>query len=121
MSTHAETSEQITSSFLSHYKVMLHNDTIHAVDEVIQALVASVPVSAEEAERITMTAHQEGRAVVIECRKEEAEYYKERLESYGLTITIEPAQSLAVLRALLCCHLPGMPCSYESMRMAWCS
>lgn len=91
MSTHTETVERITNSSLPHYKVILHNNTIHAVSDVIQALVASVPVSAEEAERITMTAHQEGRAVVIECRKEAAEYYKERLESYGLTVTIEPA------------------------------
>ena len=91
MSTHAETIEQITNSSLPYYKVILHNDTLHSVDEVIQALVASVPVGTQEAEQITMTAHHEGRAVVIECRKEEAEYYKERLESYTLTITIEPA------------------------------
>jgi ATP-dependent Clp protease adaptor protein ClpS len=91
MSIRAGTIEQITSSSLHSYKVILHNDTIHSVDDVIKALVASVPVSPEEAERITMTAHQEGRAVVIECRKETAEYYKERLESYRLTITIEPA------------------------------
>jgi ATP-dependent Clp protease adaptor protein ClpS len=38
-----------------------------------------------------LEAHEHGRAVVIECPKEAAEHYRARLESFGLTATIEPA------------------------------
>jgi len=86
-----ETVEQVTIQPLPLYKVILHNDMIHFVREVVDALLKSVPVTAQEAEQITLTAHNEGRAVVIECNKEAAEYYQERLGSYGLTVTIEPA------------------------------
>jgi ATP-dependent Clp protease adaptor protein ClpS len=72
------------------YKVLLHNDDIHLFQEVIEALVRSVPVSTQEADAITWKAHIEGCAVVIVCNEEEAEYYKEHLETYWLTITIEP-------------------------------
>ena len=37
-----------------------------------------------------LTAHVHGKAVVIVCPKEVAEYYQERLLSYNLTATIEP-------------------------------
>ena len=86
-----ETVEQITIQPLPLYRVILHNDMIHFVHEVIEALVKSVPLTTQEAEQITLTAHKEGRAVVIECNKEAAEYYQERLGTYGLMVTIEPA------------------------------
>ena len=41
-------------------------------------------------EHIMLTAHLTGSAIVIVCPKEAAEYYQERLLSYGLTATIEP-------------------------------
>ena len=44
----------------------------------------------EVAEHIMLTAHLTGSAIVIVCPKEAAEYYQERLLSYGLTATIEP-------------------------------
>jgi ATP-dependent Clp protease adapter protein ClpS len=72
------------------YKVVLHNDDFHFIHEVVEALVRSVPVSTQEARVITLTAHFEGYAVVITCNKEEAEYYKERLGAYRLTVSIEP-------------------------------
>ena len=36
------------------------------------------------------TAHYHGEAAVISCPKEAAEHYRDRLESFGLTATIEP-------------------------------
>ena len=41
--------------------------------------------------RIMLEAHNSGRAVVIVCPLEPAELYRDRLESYKLTATIEPA------------------------------
>jgi ATP-dependent Clp protease adaptor protein ClpS len=58
---------------------------------VIFALMHAVnSLTVQEAERIMLTAHLTGRAVVTVCPKEVAEYYQERLLSYNLTATIEP-------------------------------
>ncbi len=73
------------------YKVILHNDDHNSMDLVILALVKSVPsLSEEEAIEIMFTAHTEGSAVVITCPQETAEFYQERITSFGLTCTIEP-------------------------------
>lgn len=76
---------------LPRYRVMLHNDDIHAMDEVVIALVRSVPtLSIEAATAIMFEAHNTGCAQVIICPREPAEYYRERLERFALTSTIEP-------------------------------
>ena len=79
------------TKLLPPYKVLIHNDDYNNMDYVVFALLHSVNVlSVREAERIMLTAHLTGRAVVIVCPKEVAEYYQERLLSYSLTATIEP-------------------------------
>jgi ATP-dependent Clp protease adaptor protein ClpS len=73
------------------YKVIVHNDDYNEMNYVIFALLHSVnTLTVEEAERIMMTAHLTGQAIVIVCPREVAEYYQERLLSYRLTATIEP-------------------------------
>ncbi len=75
------------------YQVILHNDDHHGMDEVIVALCRSVPgVSQNKAILIMLEAHLTGRATVVVCTKEQAEYYAERLGTFGLTVTIEPAE-----------------------------
>lgn len=74
------------------YAVILHNDDVHAMVEVIQALRRSIPgLSAMKATRIMLEAHNSGQAVVIVCPLEQAEYYQQRLQTYSLTVTIRPA------------------------------
>lgn len=73
------------------YKVILHNDDHNSMDLVIHALIKSVPsLNEEEAIEIMYTAHSEGTAVVITCPQETAEFYQERILSFGITCTIEP-------------------------------
>ena len=73
------------------YKVIVHNDDYNEMTYVVFALLHSVnTLTVQEAERIMLTAHLTGKAVVIVCPKEAAEYYQERLLSYNLTATIEP-------------------------------
>jgi ATP-dependent Clp protease adaptor protein ClpS len=77
---------------LPRYRVLLHNDDVHAMDEVVLALLRVVPaLSPQGAIRVMLEAHTHGRAEVIVCPKEQAEHYRERLEGFGLTSTIEPA------------------------------
>lgn len=73
------------------YKVLIHDDDYNEMNYVVFALLHAVnTLTVQEAERIMLTAHLTGKAVVVVCPKETAEYYRERLESYNLTATIEP-------------------------------
>jgi len=79
------------TKLLPPYKVIVHNDDYNEMNYVIFALVHAVnTLTMQEAERIMLTAHLTGQAVVTVCPKEVAEYYQERLLSYHLTATIEP-------------------------------
>lgn len=74
------------------YRVVLHNDEIHSMDEVVLALRKAVPgLGTRQAVRIMLEAHLTGRGTVIVCPREQAEYYAERLRTFGLTVTIEAA------------------------------
>jgi len=73
------------------YKVILFDDDYNEMNYVVAALLHTVnDLSRQEAERIMLTAHLTGSAIVVVCPKEIAEYYQERLLNYGLTATIEP-------------------------------
>jgi len=75
------------------YRVILHNDDHHSMDEVVLALIKSVPgLNERKAVLIMLQAHLHGRATVIVCAREQAEYYAERINTYGITATIERAE-----------------------------
>ncbi len=79
------------TQLLPPYKVILFDDDYNEMNYVIFALIHAVTqLTAQEAERIMLAAHLTGSAVVVICPKETAEYYQERILSYGLTATIEP-------------------------------
>ena len=83
----AETKQRIAPP----YRVVLHNDDENSMDHVVRSLTRSVPgLTTERAEEIMLEAHNHSQATVIVCHKELAELYRERLESCGLTATIEP-------------------------------
>lgn len=77
---------------LPRYRVLLHNDDYNTMDHVVLALVRTVnDLGPDRAIQIMLEAHLHGIAEVITCLKEVAEHYRDGLESYGLTSTIEPA------------------------------
>ncbi len=74
------------------YVVILHNDDHNSMEYVVDALVKSVPsLSTEEAISIMVEAHTSGKAIVIACPLEQAEYYRDRIRSFSLGVTIEKA------------------------------
>ena len=74
---------------LPRYAVILYNDDYHSMDYVVDALVKSVPdLTVESAVGIMFEAHNTGSAVVIVCVLEQAELYKERIQGYGLGVSI---------------------------------
>ncbi|HKI45590.1 MAG TPA: ATP-dependent Clp protease adaptor ClpS [Balneolales bacterium] len=59
------------------WRLILYNDDIHTFEEVIHQLQKALSCSIEEAEKITVTVHTEGKAVVYkgpfeECFKRNA-------------------------------------------------
>ncbi len=73
------------------YRVVLFDDDYNEMNYVVFVLLHSINnLSQAEAERIMLTAHLTGCAIVAICPKEIAEFYQERLLGYGLTATIEP-------------------------------
>ena len=74
------------------WSVILHNDDHNDMLHVVQSLVKSVPdLGTVRATKIMLEAHNRGKAVVITCPLELAELYRDRIESFGLTATIEKA------------------------------
>lgn len=80
------------SEILPPYRVILHNDDVNTMDHVVRSIVRSVPkIGLVKAAAIMLEAHHNGKAVVTTCPKELAELYRDRLQSFSLTATIEPA------------------------------
>ena len=72
------------------YKVVLHSDTDEITYIMFALYYAVNALTLHEAEQITLRAVLTGQAVVMVCPKEQAEYYRECLIHYHLTVTIEP-------------------------------
>jgi ATP-dependent Clp protease adaptor protein ClpS len=89
---HLELDEDLLQKLLPPYNVILHNDDVHTFDEVARALNKVVGVSLKRGYELADIVHNNGNAIVATCRKEQAELYRERLEGYKLTVTIEPAE-----------------------------
>jgi ATP-dependent Clp protease adaptor protein ClpS len=74
------------------YAVVLHNDDVNDMVHVVRALMRSIPaLTLQKATKIMLEAHKEGKARVIVCPLEQAELYRDRLQSCSLTATIEKA------------------------------
>ncbi len=81
------------AEILPPYKVILHNDDHNEMFYVVGALLKSVPgLSRRRAMQIMLQAHFTGKAVVTTCPLELAELYRDRLQGFGLTATIEKAR-----------------------------
>ena len=84
--------ERTGSGALNPHQVVLYNDDHNTMDHVVRSLVRSVPgMGTARAMKVMLEAHNTGRAIVIVCPLELAELVRDRLESCGLTATIERA------------------------------
>ena len=71
------------------WKVVLWNDPVNLVEYVVYVLRALFGHSREKATELTMKVHTEGRAVVADGPREQAEIDCLRLHSHGLWATLE--------------------------------
>jgi ATP-dependent Clp protease adaptor protein ClpS len=80
------------NQLLPPYAVILHNDDVNDMVHVVRSIMQCVPgISPQRAVKIMLEAHNNGQAVVTVCPLELAELYRDRLQSKGLTATIEKA------------------------------
>jgi ATP-dependent Clp protease adaptor protein ClpS len=90
--TPPEEGTQRKERILPPWSVVLHNDDHNDMFHVVRSLIKSVPnLGATRATQIMLEAHNHGKAIVTTCPLELAELYRDRLESYGLTASIEKA------------------------------
>jgi ATP-dependent Clp protease adaptor protein ClpS len=73
------------------FNVLLHNDDEHDMEFVVRSLVRCASLQPHRAVQAMLEAHEKGVALVATCHRELAELIQERLQSDGLTATIEPA------------------------------
>ncbi|MBD2104725.1 ATP-dependent Clp protease adapter ClpS [Leptolyngbya sp. FACHB-261] len=93
MSTETIEQRSTARKLAPRYRVLLHNDDYNSMEYVVQVLMKTVPgMSQPQAIDIMMEAHNAGKALVITCVQEHAEFYCESLKSSGLSSTIEPAE-----------------------------
>lgn len=71
------------------FKVLLHNDDVHDMMFVVEAIVDLTPLRAEAAAKVMLEAHQTGLGLLLVTHKERAELYAEQFRSKGLVVTIE--------------------------------
>lgn len=84
--------ERTLLEHIRHYAVVLHNDETHSMDFVVESLLKSVPgLTQPEAIDIMLETHEKGRGVVIVCPLEQAEHYRDRIQSFNLGCSIEEA------------------------------
>ena len=87
---HTNVERQVRQQILPPWAVILHNDDFNNMSYVVTCLVNTVrDLSPERATEIMQEAHAHGRAHVVTCPLEIAEFYRDRLESLILTATIE--------------------------------
>lgn len=86
----APSSTQPSPRALRSWVLLLHNDDINTFDHVIGALQSLLRMEHPLAFEAAVEAHQEGAAVVMSGAREHLEFHGERLQSAGLTVTIEP-------------------------------
>ncbi len=73
------------------YKVLLHNDDKNTMEHVVESLMRVFGFEREKCERIMLEAHTGGVALCTVEPLEQAELHRDRLASFSLTATVEPA------------------------------
>ena len=82
--------ERSLTEHVPRFAVILHNDDVNSMEHVIDALLKSVPtLSEQDAIKVMMDAHTDGKAVVTVCPLETAEFYRDRLQSFSIGASIE--------------------------------
>lgn len=82
----------LTHAAFAGHTLWLHRDGVHSTAYAAQALVSVIDrLDEARAATIATEAFTQGQAAVVTCPKEQAEWYQDRLMSFGLTVTLRAA------------------------------
>ena len=74
------------------WRVLIHNDPVNLMSYVAKVIRKIFGYSNQEAERLMLEVHEQGRSVVWTGARERAEHYVKELHSHQLLATMEKAE-----------------------------
>ena len=75
---------------LPHFKLILHNDDVNAMDDVVGAIVRIAQLSVQRAVQRMLEAHLTGKSLLLVTHKERGELYVQQFASCKITTSLEP-------------------------------
>jgi len=80
---------KIEEAFEKNWSVIVWNDPINLMTYVVFVFMKVLAFTKEKATKHMLEVHQLGKSVVAVETREKAELYYQRIQSHGLTVTIE--------------------------------
>ena len=81
--------EEILAGIKVNHRLILWNDDINTFEHVIYCLVKYLDYNPNQAEKIALTIHNDGKCAVLEGSFTELEVYRKILQQEGLSVTID--------------------------------
>jgi ATP-dependent Clp protease adaptor protein ClpS len=91
--TSRDTAEKLKSAFEKNWNVIVWNDPINLMSYVVFVFMRVLGFTREKATKHMLQVHREGKSLVATETREKAELYHQQMQSFGLTVTIERAES----------------------------
>lgn len=83
------TLEEILTSLKTVHRLILWNDDVNTFDHVIFCMMKYLDYSENQAEKIALKVHNEGKCAVLEGSFTEMEVYRKILQQEGLTVSVD--------------------------------
>jgi ATP-dependent Clp protease adaptor protein ClpS len=81
--------EKIKDAFEKNWMVIVWNDPVNLMSYVVHVFMRVLGFNKETATKHMLEVHHQGRSVVATETRERAEFYHQRIQSFGLNVTIE--------------------------------
>lgn len=91
--TARDTAEKLKSAFEKNWNVIVWNDPINLMSYVVFVFMRVLGFTREKATKHMLEVHRVGKSLVATESREKAEFYHQQIQSFGLTVTIERAES----------------------------
>lgn len=88
-----DTEEKLKAAFEKTWNVIVWNDPVNLMSYVVFVFMRVLGFTREKATRHMLEVHRGGKSVVATETRERAELYHQQIQAFGLTVTIEPAES----------------------------
>src|SRR3954462_1345793 len=91
--TEEATEEKIKEAFEKSWNVIVWNDPVNLMTYVVFVFMKVLAFPKEKATKHMLEVHHQGKSCVATETREKAELYHQQLQGFGLSVTIERAES----------------------------